>query len=90
MAQYANSRFALSFAALSDATRRGIIDELGPGSSSRKSSDASVSASSAIAASLRRRHESRRTHRKLSEARFDASDEITSEMKQEQGDGQPS
>ena len=115
MVQCSRSSLDISFAALSDATRRGIIDRLGH-------ADASITS---LADRFRmtltgmKKHiqileraglvttrkigrvrtcslgkdghaaeaEWIEAHRKLFEARFDALDEIISEMKQEHGDG---
>ncbi len=118
MVQYPSPALDRCFAALADATRRGIIEHLGR-------SDASITT---LAAEFRmtltgmKKHvqvleraglvvtqkagrvrtctlersglqaeaEWIETHRKLFEARFDALDEIISEMKQEQEDGSAS
>ena len=114
MVQYLNPHLDLSFAALSDATRRGIIDQLGQ-------SDASITSLAETfqmtltgmkkhvqvleraglvvtqkvgrvrtcklgANGLKAEAEWIEAHRKLFEARFEALDEIISELKQEGSD----
>lgn len=118
MVQYAAPPLDLSFAALSDVTRRGIIDQLGRGSASITSladkfqmtltgmkkhvqvlERAGLVVTQKVGrvrtcalgkGGLRAEAEWIEAHRKLFEARFDALDEIISEMKQEESDGQPS
>ena len=105
----------LSFAALSDATRRGIIDHLGRLDASitsladkfqmtltgmKKHVQVLERAGLVVTQKVGRVRICRlgerglaveaewiETHRKLFEARFDALDEIISEMKREEGDG---
>ena len=118
MVQYLNPSLDLSFAALSDATRRGIIDQLGQGDASITSlagqfqmtltgmkKHVQVLERAGLVVTLkvgrvrtcklgRRGLEAEaewiEVHRKLFEARFDALDEIISEMKQEESDGSAS
>ena len=114
MVQYENPSLNLSFAALSDATRRGIIVELGRGDASitrladefrmtltgmKKHIQVLERAGLVVTqkigrvricklgkSGLRAEAEWIEAHRKLFEARFDALDEIISEMKQEESD----
>ena len=114
MVQYLDTPLDLSFAALSDATRRGIIDQLGQGGASITSladkfqmtltgmkkhvqvlERAGLVVTQKIGrvricklgkSGLRAEAEWIEAHRKLFEARFDALDEIISEMKQEESD----
>ena len=111
MVQYSAPPLDLSFAALSDATRRGIIDQLGRGEASITRLAATfqmtltgmkkhiqvleraglvvtqkVGRVRTCALGRRGLHEEAKwieAHRKLFEARFEALDEIISEMKQE-------
>ena len=109
----------LSFAALSDVTRRGIIDQLGQADASITSSRGAefqmtltgmkkhvqvleraglvvtqkvgrVRTCKLGKRGLKAEAEWIEAHRKLFEARFDALDEIISEMKQEESDGSAS
>lgn len=112
MVQYARPPLDLSFAALSDATRRGIIDHLGRADASITSLAAKfqmtltgmkkhvqvleraglvvtqkagrVRTCTLGRSGLQAEAEWIEAHRKLFEARFDALDEIISEMEQEQ------
>jgi len=114
MVQYANPPLDLSFAALSDATRRGIIDQLGQADASitsladkfqmtltgmKKHVQVLERAGLVITQkvgrvrtcklgtrSLEAEAEWIEAHRRLFEARFEALDEIISEMKQEESD----
>ena len=118
MVQYAASPLDLSFAALSDATRRGIIDQLGRGDASitsladkfqmtltgmKKHVQVLERAGLVVTQKVGRVRSCRlgqrgleaeaewiEAHRKLFEARFEALDEIISEMKQEESDGSAS
>ncbi len=118
MVQYGRPPLDLSFAALSDATRRGIIDQLGKADASITSladkfqmtltgmkkhvqvleraglvvtqKAGRVRTCTLERSGLQAEAEWIETHRKLFEARFDALDEIISEMKQEQEDGSAS
>lgn len=118
MVQYAAPSLDLSFAALSDATRRGIIDQLGRADASitnladkfqmtltgmKKHVQVLERAGLVVTQKVGRvrtcKLESHglaaeaawiEAHRKLFEARFDALDEIISEMKLEESNGQPS
>lgn len=110
MVQYASPPLDLLFAALADATRRGIIDQLGRGEASITSladrfqmtltgmkKHVQVLERAGLVVTQKvgrvRRCRSKRglaaeaewieAHRKLFEARFDALDEITTELKQE-------
>lgn len=115
MVQYINSHLDRSFSALSDATRRGIIDQLGRTDASitsladkfqmtltgmKKHVQVLERAGLVITQKVGRvrtctlgksglEAEARwiEAHRKLFEARFDALDEIISEMKREESDG---
>ncbi|WP_066799770.1 ArsR/SmtB family transcription factor [Sphingomonas soli] len=115
MVQYVSPPLDLSFAALADATRRGIIDQLGRGEASITSlaerfqmtltgvkkhvqvlERAGLVVTQKVgrvrtcklgARGLAAEAEWIEARRKLFEARFDALDEIISEMKQEQGNG---
>jgi DNA-binding transcriptional ArsR family regulator len=114
MVQYASPPFDLSFAALSDATRRGIIDQLGRADASitsladkfqmtltgvKKHVQVLERAGLVVTQKVGRVRTCKlgsrgleaeaewiEAHRKLFEARFEALDEIISEMKQEAGD----
>lgn len=114
MVQYASLPLDLSFAALSDATRRGIIDQLGQGGASitsladkfqmtltgmKKHVQVLERAGLVVTQKVGRvrtcklgkrgleaESEWIEAHRKLFEARFEALDEIISEMKQEGSD----
>ena len=114
MVQYGNLPLDLSFAALSDATRRGIIDQLGRGDASitrladkfrmtltgmKKHVQVLERAGLVVTQKvgrvrtcklgkrgLKAEAEWIEAHRKLFEARFEALDEIISEMKQEGSD----
>jgi len=118
MVQYVSPPLDLSFAALSDATRRGIIDQLGRGSASitsladtfrmtltgiKKHVQVLERAGLVVTQKVGRVRTCTlgksgleaeaawiEAHRKLFEARFEALDEIISEMKQEEGDGSAS
>lgn len=118
MVQYIDSPLDLSFAALSDATRRGIIDQLGRGEASitsladkfqmtltgmKKHVQVLERAGLVVTQKIGRVRNCRlgkrgleaeaewiEAHRKLFEARFEALDEIISEMKQEESDGSAS
>lgn len=111
MVQYSDPTLDLSFAALSDATRRGIIDQLGRGEASistladrfkmtltgmKKHIQVLERAGLVITQKVGRvrtcqlgkrglaaEAEWIEAHRKLFEARFDALDDIISEIKQE-------
>ncbi len=111
MVQYSNPHLDLSFAALSDATRRGIIDQLGRGDASitsladkfqmtltgmKKHVQVLERAGLVVTQKvgrvrtcklgergLKAEAEWIEAHRKLFEVRFEALDEIISEMKQE-------
>jgi len=114
MVQYISHSLDLSFAALSDATRRGIIDQLGKGEASITSladkfqmtltgmkKHVQVLERTGLVVtqkvgrvrtcklgkrSLNAEAEWIEAHRKLFDARFEALDEIISEMKQEGSD----
>ncbi|TCN33878.1 ArsR/SmtB family transcription factor [Sinorhizobium americanum] len=114
MVQYLSPPLDLSFAALSDATRRGIIDQLGRGDASitsladkfqmtltgmKKHVQVLERAGLVVTQKvgrvrtcklgkrgLKAEAEWIEAHRKLFEARFEALDEIISEMKQEGSD----
>ncbi|MCA1443984.1 helix-turn-helix transcriptional regulator [Ensifer sp. IC4062] len=114
MVQYGSSPLDLSFAALSDATRRGIIDQLGRGDESitsladkfqmtltgmKKHVQVLERAGLVVTQKVGRVRTCRlgkrglkaeaawiEAHRKLFEARFEALDDIISEMKQEGSD----
>ncbi|EJC83445.1 putative transcriptional regulator [Rhizobium leguminosarum bv. trifolii WSM2297] len=114
MVQYGSPPLDLSFAALSDATRRGIIDQLGQGNASitsladkfqmtltgmKKHVQVLERAGLVVTQKVGRVRTCRlgkrgleaeaewiEAHRKLFEARFEALDEIISEMKQEGSD----
>ena len=114
MVQYLNPPLDLSFAALSDATRRGIIDQLGRGDASitsladrfqmtltgmKKHIQVLERAGLVVTQKVGRVRSCKlgnrgleaeaewiEAHRKLFEARFEALDEIISEMKQEESD----
>jgi DNA-binding transcriptional ArsR family regulator len=118
MVQYINPPLDLSFAALSDATRRGIIDQLGRADASitaladkfqmtltgmKKHVQVLERAGLVVTQKVGRVRTCRlgkrglaaeaewiEAHRRLFEARFDALDEIISELKQEEGDGSAS
>ncbi len=118
MVQYASRALDFSFAALSDVTRRGIIDQLGRADSSitslaeefgmtltgmKKHVQVLERAGLVVTRKfgrvricrlgkqgLQREAEWIEAHRKLFEERFDALDEIISEMKQEKSDGSAS
>ena len=118
MVQYLNPPLDLSFAALSDATRRGIIDQLGRADASitaladkfqmtltgmKKHVQVLERAGLVITQKVGRVRTCKLgrsglaaeaewidAHRKLFEARFDALDDIISEMKQEEKDGSAS
>jgi len=118
MVQYASPALDLSFAALSDATRRGIIDQLGRADASitalaenfqmtltgmKKHVQVLERAGLVVTQKVGRVRTCKlgksglkaeaawiEAHRKLFEARFEALDEIISEMKQEEGDGSAS
>jgi DNA-binding transcriptional ArsR family regulator len=115
MVQCSGPALDLSFAALSDATRRGIIDQLGQGDASitiladqfqmtltgmKKHVQVLERAGLVVTQKVGRVRTCRlgrrgleaeaawiEAHRKLFEERFDALDEIISEMKQEESDG---
>lgn len=115
MVQYVSSSLDRSFAALSDATRRGIIDQLGRADASITSladqfrmtltgikkhvqvlEQAGLVATQKVGrvrtCTLGKRGLEAEAawieaHRQLFEARFDALDELISEMKQEASDG---
>src|SRR5688572_9456139 len=115
MVQYLSPPLDLSFAALSDATRRGIIDQLGRADASITSladkfqmtltgmkKHVQVLARAGLVVTqkvgrvrtcalgrsgLKAEAEWIEAHRKLFEARFDALDDIISEMTQEESDG---
>lgn len=114
MVHYQNPPLDLSFAALSDATRRGIIDQLGRGNASitsladrfqmtltgmKKHVQVPERAGLVVTRKVGRvrtcslgkrglaaEAEWIEAHRQLFEARFDALDEIISELKQEASD----
>ncbi|NEJ74029.1 helix-turn-helix domain-containing protein [Rhizobium phaseoli] len=114
MVQYLSSPLDLSFAALSDATRRGIVDQLGRGDASitslaekfqmtltgiKKHVQVLERAGLVVTQKVGRVRTCKlgkrgleaeaawiEAHRKLFEARFEALDEIISEMKQEGSD----
>ncbi|ULR42630.1 helix-turn-helix domain-containing protein [Rhizobium sp. K102] len=114
MVQYVSSPLDLSFAALSDVTRRGIIDQLGRGDASITSladqfqmtltgmkkhvqvleraglvltqKVGRVRTCKLGTRGLKAEAEWIEAHRKLFEARFEALDEIISEMQQEGSD----
>ncbi len=114
MVQYVSSLLDLSFAALSDATRRGIIDQLGRGDASitsladkfqmtltgmKKHIQVLERAGLVVTQKVGRVRTCKLgkrglqaeaewilAHRKLFEARFEALDEIISEMKREGSD----
>ena len=118
MVQYLSPPLDLSFAALSDATRRGIIDQLGRADASITSladkfqmtltgmkkhvqvlERAGLVVTQKVGRvrtcklgkhSLAAEAEWIEAHRKLFEARFDALDEIISELKQEESNGSAS
>lgn len=118
MVQYASPALDLSFAALSDATRRGIIDQLGRADASisslaekfqmtltgmKKHVQVLERAGLVVTEKVGRVRTCKigkggleaeaawiDAHRKLFEARFDALDEIISEMKQEESNGSAS
>jgi DNA-binding transcriptional ArsR family regulator len=118
MVQYVDNHLDLSFAALSDATRRGIIDQLGQADASitnlaekfqmtltgmKKHVQVLERAGLVVTQKVGRvrsctlgkrgleaKAEWIEAHRKLFEARFEALDEIISEMKQEESDGSAS
>ena len=115
MVHYSSPPLDLSFAALSDATRRGIIDQLGRADASitgladrfhmtptgmKKHVQVLERAGLVVTQKVGRVRTCRlgkrglaaeaewiEAHRKLFEARFEALDEIISEMKQEKSDG---
>jgi len=117
MVQYVSPPLDLSFAALSDATRRGIIDQLGRADASitsladkfqmtltgmKKHVQVLEQAGLVVTRKVgrvrtctlgKRGLEAEaawiEAHRKLFETRFDALDEIISEMRQEASDEQP-
>jgi DNA-binding transcriptional ArsR family regulator len=118
MVQYTTPPLDLSFAALSDATRRGIIDRLGRADASitsladkfqmtltgmKKHVQVLERAGLVVTQKVGRVRTCKlgkrglnaeaewiEAHRKLFEARFDALDEIISEMKQVESDGSAS
>ena len=118
MVQFASPPLDLSFAALSDATRRGIIDQLGRADASitsladkfqmtltgmKKHVQVLERAGLVVTQKVGRVRTCRlgkrgldaeaawiEAHRRLFEARFDALDDIISEMKQEESDGSAS
>ena len=118
MVQYVDSPLDLSFAALCDATRRGIIDQLGRADASitsladqfqmtltgmKKHVEVLQRAGLVVTQKagrvrtctlgthgLKAEAEWIEAHRKLFAARFDALDELISEMKQEERDGSAS
>ena len=118
MVQCSSAPLDLSFAALSDATRRGIIDQLGRGDASitsladkfqmtltgmKKHVQVLERAGLVVTQKVGRvrsctlgkrgleaEAEWIEAHRRLFEDRFDALDEIISEMKQEESDGSAS
>ena len=118
MVQYSGSPLDWSFAALSDATRRGIIDQLGRADASitslaevfqmtltgmKKHVQVLERAGLVITQKVGRVRTCRlgklglqaeaewiETHRRLFEARFEALDEIISEMQLEESDGSAS
>ncbi len=115
MVQHSGSPLDLSFSALSDATRRGIIDQLGRADASITSladkfqmtltgmtKHVQVLQRAGLVVTrkvgrvrtctlgkhgLQAEAEWIEAHRKLFEARFDALDELISEMKQEESNG---
>ena len=115
MVQYVSPPLDLSFAALSDATRRGIIDQLGRADASissladrfqmtltgmKKHVQVLERAGLVVTQKVGRVRTCKlgkrglkaeaawiEAHRKLFEARFEALDEIISEMRQEEKDG---
>ncbi|WP_092180721.1 metalloregulator ArsR/SmtB family transcription factor [Devosia sp. YR412] len=115
MVQYQNTSLDLSFAALSDATRRGIIDRLGRSEASitsladhfqmtltgmKKHVSVLERAGLVVTQKLGRVRTCRlgtrdlkeeaaliEAYRRLFEARFEALDDIISEMQQEENDG---
>jgi DNA-binding transcriptional ArsR family regulator len=115
MVQYAAAPLDLSFAALADATRRGIIDQLGRADASITSladqfqmtltgmkkhvqvleraglivtqKVGRVRTCTLGTRGLQAEAEWIEAHRKLFEARFDALDEIITELEQEKSDG---
>jgi DNA-binding transcriptional ArsR family regulator len=115
MVQYVDNHLDLSFAALSDATRRGIIDQLGQADASitslaekfqmtltgmKKHVQVLERAGLVVTQKVGRVRTCKlgergleaeaewiEAHRKLFEARFEALDEIISELKQEGSDG---
>lgn len=115
MVQYTNPALDLSFAALSDSTRRGIIDQLGQAEASVTSlaekfqmtltgmkKHVQVLERAGLVSTqkvgrvricrlgklgLEAEAQWIEVHRKLFEVRFEALDEIISEMKQEESDG---
>ena len=115
MVQCSSALLDLSFAALSDATRRGIIDQLGRGDASitiladkfqmtptgmKKHVQVLERAGFVVTQKVGRVRTCKlgkrgleaeaewiEAHRRLFEDRFDALDEIISEMKQEESDG---
>ena len=115
MVQYTSPPLDLSFAALSDATRRGIIEQLGRGEASitslaamfqmtltglKKHVQVLERAGLVVTQKVGRVRTCRlgergltaeaewiEAHRKLFEARFDALDEIITELTQERSDG---
>ncbi|MDV3457953.1 metalloregulator ArsR/SmtB family transcription factor [Sphingomonas sp. HF-S4] len=115
MVQHAHASLDLSFSALSDATRRGIIDRLGQGQASitvladrfgmtltgmKKHVQVLEQAGFVVTQKVGRVRTCRlgqrgleaeaawiEAHRKLFEDRFDALDEIISELKEEAGHG---
>ena len=118
MVQHTGPALDLSFAALSDATRRGIIDQLGRGNASitsladkfemtltglKKHVQVLERAGLVVTWKVGRVRTCKlgkrgltaeaewiEAHRKLFEARFDALDDIISELKQEASDGSAS
>ena len=118
MVQYSSETFDVSFAALSDVTRRGVLHRLGRGDASisdlartfqmtltgmKKHVQVLERAGLVVTQKvgrvrtcklgkrgLKAEAEWIEAHRKLFEARFEALDEIISEMKQEEGDGSAS
>jgi len=115
MVQFVSPSLDLSFAALADATRRGIIDQLGRGDASITSlaekfrmtltgmkkhvqvleraglvvtrKVGRVRTCTLVTGGLTAEAAWIEAHRKLFEARFDALDEIITELKQEEKDG---
>src|SRR3954462_5598895 len=118
MVQHSQERFDASFAALSDATRRGLLEQLGRADASitdlAEKFDMTLTGMKKHVGVLERaglvmtekvgrvrtcrlgkgglaaEAEWIEVHRKIFEARFDALDEIISEMKQEECDGSAS